>query len=189
VFFACGADSRIIFGNNCRIDEGAEIIAGKNARITFGDNCWIMKNSVIRTSDTFEFGNDVAIATNCAIFSREGGHEGALKIGKGTHIGDSTIIDMADNLTIEDEVAVGPNCVIYTHDHDYTKSNLPAWKGGIIKHPVTIKKGAWIASSVTVLPKVEIGERCVVAAGAVVTKSADANSIYGGIPAKKLKDI
>lgn len=186
---ACGAGSKISFGNNCRIDEGVQIITGKNAQISFADNCWIMKNSIIRTSNKFEFENDVAIATYCSIFSREGGHEGELIIGDGTHIGDYTIIDMADNLTIEKEVAIGPNCTIYTHDHNYEVADKAAWKGGVVKHPVIIKKGAWIASSVTVLPNVVIGERCVIAAGAVVTKNTVANSIYGGIPTKKIKKI
>jgi acetyltransferase-like isoleucine patch superfamily enzyme len=189
VYFACGKGCEIIFGDNCRIDENVQIIAGKKATIKFADNCWIMRNTIIRTSNIFEFESYVNIATNCAVFSREDGHEGTLKVGKGTHIGDNTIIDVADDITIENEIAIGPNCVIYTHDHDYTKSEKAAWKGGIIKHPVTIKKGAWIASSVTILPKVELGERCVVAAGAVVTKNTDSNSIYGGIPAKKIKEI
>lgn len=189
VYLGHGDGSKITFGNNCKIDENVEIVCSKGANIHFGDNCWVMKNTIIRTANNFEFGNNVNIATNCAIFSREAGHEGVLKIGNGTHIGDGTIIDMADNLTIEEEIAIGPNCIIYTHDHDYTKTNQAAWKGGVVKNPITIKKGAWIASSVTILPKVEIGERCVIAAGAVVTKSTDANTIYGGTPAKKIKEI
>ncbi len=189
VYFACGAGSNIYFGNNCRIDEGVQIIAGKKSIIKFADNCWIMKNTIIRTSNKFEFENNVNIATNCAIFSRESKHEGILKVGNDTHIGDNTIIDTSDDLTIEKEVAIGPNCVIYTHDHDYSNLKVAAWKGGIVKHAVLIKKGAWIASSVTILPNIVIEEHCVIAAGAVVTKNSDKNSIYGGIPAKKIKKI
>ncbi len=188
-FFACGVGSRISFGNNCRIDEGVEIIAGKNAKISFGNNCWIMKNTIIRTGNKYQLGNDVAIATNCAIFSRESGHEGILTIENGTHIGDYTIIDTADDLIIEKEVAIGPNCVIYTHDHDYNVKGKAAWQGGVVKNPVFIKTGAWIASSVTILPNVTIGEKCVLAAGAIATKSTNNNAIYGGIPAKKIKEI
>jgi len=189
VFLGCGVNSNISFGNNCRIDEGVEIVTGKSAKIIFGDNCWIMKNTIIRTEAEFEIGNDVAIATNCAIFSREGGYQGKLKIGDGTHIGDYTIIDMADNLTVEKEIAIGPNCTIYTHDHNYEVEDKAAWKGGVVPKPITIKKGAWVGSSVTLLPGIEIGEKSVVAANAVVTKNVDANCIYGGIPAKKIKEI
>ncbi len=189
IYFACGSGCKITFGKNCRIDEGVEIIAGKNAEISFGNNCWIMKNTIIRTKNKFEFGNNVQIATNCAIFSRESGHEGELKVGAGTHIGDNTIIDVTDDLHIANDVAVGPNCVIYTHDHNYSDTNKAAWKGGVVKHSVKINEGAWIGSNVTILPKVQIGKRSVIATGAVVTKNTDINSIYAGIPAKKLKEI
>ncbi len=188
-FFACGAGCQIVFGNNCRIDEGVEIIAGKNGKIIFGDDCWIMKNTIIRTANKYEFGNKVAIATHCAISSREGGYDGELKVGNGTHIGDYTIIDVADNLTIEDEIAIGPNCTIYTHDHNYNVKEKAAWKGGVVPKSIIIKKGAWVGSSVTLLPGVEIGAKSVIAASAVVTKNVDANCIYGGIPAKKIKEI
>ena len=188
-FFAIGNGCEITLGNNCRIDEGVEIIAGKDAIITFGDNCWIMKNSIIRTKNEFLFANNVIIATNCAIFSREGGYEGVLEVGYGTHIGDNTIIDVSDNLVIGAEVAIGPKCVIYTHDHDYSKSEKAAWKGGVISKPVAIKQYAWIGSGVTLLPGIEIAERSVIGAGAVVTKKTESNSIYGGVPAKKIRSI
>jgi acetyltransferase-like isoleucine patch superfamily enzyme len=186
-YFACGQGSVIKFGNKCRIDEGVEIYAGKDSKISFGDNCWIMKNTIIRTKKEFVFGNDVNIATHCAIFSREGNYEGLLKVGYGTHIGDNTIMDVSENMEIRDEIAIGPNCVIYTHDHDYQQLDKPAWKGGVVQKPVIIKNGAWIGSGVTILPGVEIAERTVVAAGAVVTKNTEISSIYGGVPAKKIK--
>ena len=188
-YFACGKDSKIIFGKNCRIDNGVEIIAGKGAEITFGNNCWIMRNTIIRTGNKYDFGDHVYIATNCAIFSRESGHEGKLSVDNGTHIGDNTIMDISDDLIIAEEIAIGPNCVIYTHDHDYTKHDKAAWKGGVVKNKVSIKSGAWIGSNVTILPGVQIAERSVIAAGGVVTKSTESNCIYGGIPAKKIKDI
>ncbi len=189
VYFACGSGSIISIGKNCRIDEGVEIIAGRNAKISFGDNFWIMRNTIIRTGNKFSFGNDVQIATNCAIFSRENGHEGELKVGAGTHIGDNTIVDTTDNISIANDVAIGPNCVLFTHDHDYLDMKKAAWQGGVIKSPLKINYGAWIGANVIILSNVEIAERCVVAAGAVVNKSTRDNCIYGGVPAKFIKEI
>lgn len=188
-FFACMEGGQIIFGDNCSIGENVEIVAGVNTKIVFENNCSVMKNTIIRATQKFLFEDNVVIASNCAIFSREKGFGGKLIVGEGTHIGDYTIIDLADNFIIEKEVAIGPNCVIYTHDHDYNIKEKAAWKGGVITRSILIKTGAWVGSNVTLLPGIEIGKRCVIAAGAVVTKATKENSIYGGIPAIKLKNI
>ena len=92
-------------------------------------------------------------------------------------------------LPIGQSVAIGPNCVIYSHDHTYDSDAPAAWKGPLITKPVTIKDHAWIGSGVTILPGVTVGERAVIAAGSVVTKDVQPNSVYAGIPAKKIKDI
>ena len=55
-------------------------------------------------------------------------------------------------------------------------------KGG-----VKIGCNCWIGAKVTILDGTEIGNGCVVAAGAVVTGKFPDNVIIGGIPAKILK--
>ena len=39
------------------------------------------------------------------------------------------------------------------------------------------------------MPGISIGDNCIIAAGSVVTKSFPNNSIVGGVPAKKIKDL
>ena len=41
----------------------------------------------------------------------------------------------------------------------------------------------------TICPGVTIGENAIVAAGAVVTKSVEPNTVVGGVPAKVIKKI
>lgn len=55
--------------------------------------------------------------------------------------------------------------------------------------PVTIGDDVWIGGNVTILPGVTIGSNVVIAAGAVVTKDIPSNSLVGGIPAKKIRDL
>ena len=52
-----------------------------------------------------------------------------------------------------------------------------------------MKKGAWLAGGVTVLPGVTIGERAVIGAGSVVTKDIPADVVAVGNPARIVRHI
>lgn len=181
--------SKISFGNKGFLDIESNILTNKKGFLIVGDNFKLGERSRLYIQNHWKIGNDVKIETHCSIFSREQGFYGCLTIKDGTHIGDNTIIDVTDNINIGNEVAIGPNCVLYTHDHDYAQTEKAAWKGGVYTKPINICDGAWIGSGVTILPGVTIGERCVVAAGTVITKNLEANSVYGGVPAKLIKSI
>jgi acetyltransferase-like isoleucine patch superfamily enzyme len=53
--------------------------------------------------------------------------------------------------------------------------------------PVIIGKNCFIGANSIILPGVKIGDEVVVAAGAVVTKNVDNNTIVAGNPAKPIK--
>jgi acetyltransferase-like isoleucine patch superfamily enzyme len=40
-----------------------------------------------------------------------------------------------------------------------------------------------------IMPGVEVGPGCVVAAGAVVIKDCEPNGLYAGVPAKRVRDL
>lgn len=54
---------------------------------------------------------------------------------------------------------------------------------------IFIGRNVWIGSHATILSGVSIGDNAVVAAGAVVTKDVEANTIVAGVPAKFRKTI
>jgi len=180
---------KLIIGDNVLLYRNSNILINEKATLIILDNFKLGNNSRLYINGNWSFGNNVKIETNCAIFAREPDSSGNLIIGNGSHIGDNTIIDMVDHVHIGNDVAIGPNCTFYTHDHKFTDKTLPAWKGGLVSKPIYIEDGAWIGSNVTILPGVIVGKRAVVAAGSVVTKNVESETIYGGVPAKKLKGI
>ncbi len=93
-------------------------------------------------------------------------------------------------ITIEDHVSLAGHVTILTHS-DPTEPIREIWGDEETKvfGPVTIKRGAWLAINVVVLPKVTIGENSIVAAGAVVTEDVPPNVMVGGVPAKIIKGI
>lgn len=113
--------------------------------------------------------------------------------GKKIHIGNNftgnfnlTILDIRE-VYIGDNVMIGPNTLITTVGHPLTPMGRRNHIG--IAKPVHIGSDVWIGGNVTILPGVTIGNNVVVAAGAVVTKDIPDNTLVGGVPAKKLKDI
>jgi maltose O-acetyltransferase len=88
---------------------------------------------------------------------------------------------------IGDNVMIGPNTMIITVNHPLTPKGRREHLG--IAKPVTIGNDVWIGGNCTILPGVHIGNNVVVAAGAVVTKDIPDNTLVGGVPARKIKDI
>lgn len=54
--------------------------------------------------------------------------------------------------------------------------------------PIKVGSDVFIGVGATVMPGVEIGDRCVVAAGAVVTRSVPAGCVVAGVPARIVGD-
>jgi len=109
-----------------------------------------------------------------------------VRIGKRVEIGYMVLIDnrRPELVIIEDDVTLTAKCVVIAHDLS-PKYN----EGKEIIGQVLIKKGAFIGMNSVVLPGVTIGEGAVVAAGSVVTRDVEDFTVYGGVPAKKIRSI
>lgn len=83
-------------------------------------------------------------------------------------------------------VYVGPNALILPTTHEIGPAQKRA--GQTVANPITVNDGAWLGAGAIVLSGVEIGAGTIIAAGAVVTTNADANSVYGGVPARRLRN-
>jgi len=111
-----------------------------------------------------------------------------VKIGKNVHIGPLVSIDdvYPNFVIIEDGVSIAGQNFILTHNKplEYHKHLSEAFLA-----PVTIKKNAWVAIGVIILPGVTIGEGSIVASGAVVSKDVPPYTLVGGVPAKVIKEF
>lgn len=110
-------------------------------------------------------------------------------IGDYSGIGEDSCIVCMDRVVIGSDVMIGPEVMILTGGHDYKKPNVLLRKQEIITAPVTIGNDCWIGSRAIILPGVSICDRVIIAAGSIVTKPIIESGIYGGNPARKIKDI
>ena len=114
-----------------------------------------------------------------------------VKIGKQVFLAGGNILDRVrpDLITIEDYVSLAGGVVILTHSNPTKPLREILGPSSNNVAPVTIKRGAWIAVNVVILPGVTIGECAIVASGSVVTKDVPPFTLAGGSPAKVLREI
>lgn len=113
--------------------------------------------------------------------------------GKKIHIGETTFInygcffDASDSIWVGDNCRIAMKCCFVTSSHEIGDGKMRASTG--VSAPIKIEDGCWIGANVTILPGVTVGKGTIIAAGAVVVKDCDENSIYAGVPARKIKSI
>ncbi|MFH1998101.1 MAG: acyltransferase [Planctomycetota bacterium] len=106
-----------------------------------------------------------------------------ITVGDNVVINRSCYLDGRIGITIGNNISISPEVYIVSMEHD-PDSPVFATRG----KPVVIEDHVWIGARAMIMPGVTLGEGCVIAAGAVVTKDVNPYRIAGGIPAKELRD-
>lgn len=117
-----------------------------------------------------------------------------LKYPENISIGDNTFINHncciwaapEGNISIGNDVLFGPNVVVTASNHG-AEIGMPIRLQPGVDASITIGDDVWIGANVVVTAGVNIGDGCVVGAGAVVTRNLPAYSIAAGVPAKVLR--
>lgn len=104
-----------------------------------------------------------------------------VQIGRDTYLADGCFVAIASQLSIGNNCAISWEVQIFDDDgHNLGQQNQKA--------PIRIGNNVWIGSRAVILKGVDIGDHCVVAAGAVVTKSFPSGCLIGGVPAKVIRE-
>lgn len=118
-----------------------------------------------------------------------------ISIGNDVFIGDRAyFFSSISNIIIGNKVMFGPNVTIRGGNHsshiigkylfDYKEED----KLSTDDADVIIEDDVWVGTNSTILKGVIIRKGTIIAAGSLVTKSTEEYSVYGGVPAKKIKD-
>ena len=112
---------------------------------------------------------------------------GDVMIGDHTRIGLHNTIIGPVKIGSHVNLAQGITVTALNHNFDDTEKRID--EQGVSTKPVTIEDDVWVGANAVILPGVTIGNHCVVAAGAVVTKDVPPHSLVAGVPAKVIKQI
>ena len=112
-----------------------------------------------------------------------------LEIGTNVSIHEMTYINAHGGIKIGNDVAISHGVSMLSYDHDIYSDCTSFKDANPIVGRIEINNNVWIGAGVRILKDVTIEKDCVIAAGAVVTRSIKENSIAAGIPAKIIKSI
>jgi len=89
-------------------------------------------------------------------------------------------------ITIGDNVHITAECQFITHDGGtlILRQEVPSLE---LTAPISVGNDVYIGFRTTILPGVRIGNRCIIGAGSVVSRSIPDNSVAAGVPARVIK--
>lgn len=106
-------------------------------------------------------------------------------------IGDDTFVNqrclIRPNTTLGKNVSVGPDVMFMTDTHKIGPSSKRT--GENIYPPIIVGDGCWIGARSTILGNVTIGHGTIIAAGSLVNKDCLPNAVYGGVPARLIRQL
>ncbi len=133
----------------------------------FGKDCYLAENSTIV--------GDVIIGDNCSFWFNSviRGDVNSIRIGNKVNVQDGSIIHCTYEKTktiIGNNVSIGHNVII---------------------HGATIHDNVLVGMGSIIMDNAVIKENSIIAAGAIVLEGTivESGTIYGGVPAKKIKEI
>ncbi len=110
-------------------------------------------------------------------------HPWLLELGEHSILGDGVEVYNLGKITIGKHTVISQRVHLCAGTHDYRDPTLP-----LMRPPITIGDGVWIAAEAFVGPGVSVGDNSVVGARAVVVKDVPPNVVFAGNPAKKISN-
>lgn len=186
LFGQCG--EQVIIEAGFHMDYGTQVVLGD--RVYINVNCTVLDgltDLTLLTQDQLtqeqlnqgQLNQDELSQSNSALYKQERG--GLAK---------SELVVLASSIcvAIGDDCLIGPNVQLLAVSHDIDPTIRQAHKHNYAGS-IRLGNNVWLGGGVIVLSGVKIGDNSVIGAGSVVTKDVEANSVYAGNPAKKIRTL
>jgi acetyltransferase-like isoleucine patch superfamily enzyme len=142
-----------------------------------GDTCFVSELASI-SNDELRLGDRTYVAAGAYL-------TGSLVTGRDCTMNPYTVV--RGDVRMGDSVRIGAHTSILGFNHTMSDPLTEIWRQPVTYRGITIGNDVWIGSHVVVLDGVQVGDRSVLAAGAVVTKDVPAGAVVGGNPAHVLR--
>ncbi len=105
-----------------------------------------------------------------------------LEIGNHVWIGEEVWIDNLAKVTLKDHSCISQGALLLCGNHNYKKTSFD-----LIVGEITLEEGSWAGAKTVVCPGVRLGKNSLLTVGSIATASLEADWIYQGNPAQKIK--
>lgn len=147
----------------CFIGPGVTFEIGPEAKVVLGRWTWLGTGCKIRV------------------------HEGELRIGAKTIVGQDCVWSVYQHVSIGRECIVADRVMFIDFDHGISEVERPIRAQGIYKRDVRVGHNVWIGYGSAFLRGSTVGNNSVVGTYSVVTKEFGENVVLGGVPANILR--
>jgi galactoside O-acetyltransferase len=153
-----------------------------------GADCQISDKAVFYSPQNISIGSNVRIDDFCILSAGS-----KIIICDYVHIACYTSLIGKGLIMLKDFSGVSMRCTILSSNADYsgewmTNPNVPKEFLNTIEAPVILEKHSLVGAGSIVLPGVSIGEGAVLGAMSLAKKSIPVLEIWGGVPAKHIKN-
>lgn len=157
---------RVACSNTPFVESNCTILIEPGGKLCLGRRVRFKAGSIcyVKTNAFLEIGDYVSI-----------GHHSEISIGGYGSIGERTI--------------TGAYVYITDSNHRYDMLDVPICDQGMDVGIVRIGRDCWLGRGAMVLKDACVGDHCVIAAGAIVTRRFSDKLLVGGIPARMIKEI
>ena len=100
-----------------------------------------------------------------------------------------TNIHCNEKVVIGNNCLLGPGTIICDNDSHRISADPVERRKKAVSIPIIIEDNVWIGMNCIIMKGVTIGENSIIAAGSLVVKDVEPDSLYGGNPAKLIKKL
>jgi acetyltransferase-like isoleucine patch superfamily enzyme len=142
----------------------------------FGASCFVSALASV-TNDALAIGDRTYVAAGAYL-------SGTLRAGRDCTVNPYVVV--RGDVRLGDGVRIGAHSSVLGFNHTM-EPDLEVHRQPLRSVGITIGDDVWVGSHVVVLDGVTVGDKAVLAAGAVVTKDVPAGAVVGGNPARHIR--
>jgi putative colanic acid biosynthesis acetyltransferase WcaF len=109
-------------------------------------------------------------------------HPWLLEIGDWSNLAGGVVVYNLGPVRIGNHTVISQDAYLCAGTHDYTQPTLP-----LMREPITIGDGVWIAAGAFIGPGVTVGNNSVIGARAVAMKDVQSNVVAAGNPCRVIR--